>query len=326
MKIISVVGDSHTWGQGVGAEGYFTPGLYGGDLRMNSFEFPFYVNLIREYVNARTGSVSVDYCRDKLVSLCESFEDQFGIIDEKPLKITEKFGFCRLFFVAEKQDTTISISINSKLCKEITYKAMDMGMNSRIVMLNIFADNDGVNTLEILAKDNRVLIQRMEFYSGEYAVVNCGVGSCPVKKYNDVYLDHYVGELCPHSIIFEGCTINDWLADSSSSEYYDNIIALLDRMKALTPNIICHTPFPIGGNQYANDGKNLYLDFIDTMRNAVKDSELTMVDTYAIIEDAMRNIPENGRHAFLYADNWHPNATGNFLYARHIIPELEKIL
>ena len=79
-------------------------------------------------------------------------------------------------------------------------------------------------------------------------------------------------------------------------------------------------------NQYANDGKNLYLDFIDTMRNAVKDSELTMVDTYAIIEDAMRNIPENGRHAFLYADNWHPNATGSFLYARHIIPELEKIL
>ena len=43
-----------------------------------------------------------------------------------------------------------------------------------------------VNTLEILAKDNRVLIQRMEFYSGEYAVVNCGVGSCPVKKYNEV--------------------------------------------------------------------------------------------------------------------------------------------
>lgn len=56
MKIIAMLGDSHTWGEGVGAEVALHPGVVGGDLRMTPFIYPGYVNLLRERVNAATGS------------------------------------------------------------------------------------------------------------------------------------------------------------------------------------------------------------------------------------------------------------------------------
>lgn len=57
MKTIVCTGDSHTWGQG--ADGLFSsisPPAEAGELRLAGFSYPCYVNLLRDWFNARTGS------------------------------------------------------------------------------------------------------------------------------------------------------------------------------------------------------------------------------------------------------------------------------
>ena len=58
MKFIICTGDSHTWGQGpAGLLEHFTdPEVQAGELRPSPFDVPFYVNLVRDEVNRRTGS------------------------------------------------------------------------------------------------------------------------------------------------------------------------------------------------------------------------------------------------------------------------------
>jgi len=57
IKTIVCTGDSHTWGQGIPKlEDTFDPPVTAGDLRLVSFRFGCYVNLLRDMINEKTGS------------------------------------------------------------------------------------------------------------------------------------------------------------------------------------------------------------------------------------------------------------------------------
>lgn len=323
MKIIAVVGDSHTWGEGVGAEYSFDPPCCGGELRMLPFGFPLYVNLLRNAVDLSTGSGVSEYYGPALHALCGGAEGDFGVITDKPLILSESFGFCRIFFRTAEKDTAVNLTLDG-ITRRIALPGTVQETNQCIRLVNVFPESDGVHTLSIAGENGAdVKIHRIECYTGEYAVVNCGVGSCPVGKYLSDYYDTYVEELHPEGILFEGCTINDWLTCETPEEYREILLKMLRRMKKTTPNVLCHTVFPIAGNQFCAAP---YQEYVDTMRKAAYEEGIPCVDSNRQMAELLAAVPEERKIAFLYHDIWHPNGTGHYLYAQQIFPVLQEVL
>ena len=118
-KIISVIGDSHTWGQGVGADYPFRPGVCAGDLRMIPFKNPGYVNLLRHAVNLRTGSGAEEYFGPRLHALCEEAEDDYGYFAATPLELEETFSCVRIYFRSGSADTSVEVYLDDKLAETV---------------------------------------------------------------------------------------------------------------------------------------------------------------------------------------------------------------
>ncbi len=326
MKIIAVIGDSHTWGQGAGAEVAHKPGLVAADLRQLPFEFATYVNLIRNYVHAHsTGSAAVEYYNKSLTRLCAEHDGNFGrVTRDKPISISNKFGFCRIFLKGTSTLANVAVSIDGVEQKTLSLYSESDSNNAAIKHINLFAE-DCEHILTISA-ENSALIQRIELYSGEYAVVNCGVGSCSVDRYNSTFFDRYVGELQPWAVIFEGCTINDWLTQKTPEDYYKVLLEAYGKMREFTNNIIAHTPFPVWGQQIV-DGVHTYDEYIVQMVISAKNAGVALADTNKLLKERLAQFDtDDEKLRFLYSDAWHPNATGHLIYANAIWNELEKMM
>ena len=113
IRIIPSIGDSHTWGEGVGAERSFAPAACCGDLRPLPFTPPFYVNLLRNELNRETGSSCAEYEGEALLSLCEGREGSFGLVKEKPLVLDEPFDLARVFFFATSEEAVVKLTATS---------------------------------------------------------------------------------------------------------------------------------------------------------------------------------------------------------------------
>ncbi len=321
MKIISVIGDSHTWGQGVGAEAYMEPGAQSGDLRMLPFGFPFYVNLIRDAYNIKYGSSQKEYYSESLAELCDGSDGRFGVLRNKKIILRENFGLARIFVKLGTAPSSLNIKLDGNDViggKSIACKS-DKSFNECIAMHNVVCD-DGFHELEISAcNDTELILFRIELYTGEYAVVNCGIGSCDTRKYFEKYFCDYVGQLKPYAVIFEGNTINDWLRGESTAAYREDITRLTKRIKMFTDKIIMHTPMPIGGSLYCKENGESYDDYIKTMRDVANELNVPLADTYITMKTLIKDVPEERLGAFFFADKWHPNANGHYIYAREIL-------
>ncbi|MGN0989774.1 MAG: SGNH/GDSL hydrolase family protein [Eubacteriales bacterium] len=330
MKIIAMVGDSHTWGQGVGADYGLYPRLQGGDLRMLPFSFPSYVNLIRDYFSLTTHSTANDYCRDKLTALFEKKDGQVGFC-EGEFEIEEEFDLCRVFFKADSVERNVEICADGETVKSVSLRYVDERgddedageYNKCIKLVNVFPTFGTAKKLKIKGS---AFIERLEFYRGEYAVVNCGVGSCCVEKYLAEYFDSYVVQLHPYAAVFEGCTINDWITTEGPEQYGKNILKAIEELRKLTPRVLLHTVFPIAGGQTIGGCDMPYAVYVNAMIQAAKSVDVPIADCYAGMSELLKDAPDTLKNAFMYHDNWHPNGTGHYFYARQILPELKKII
>ena len=325
-KIISVTGDSHTWGQGVGGEYSFNPGVCGGDLRMIPFISPAYVNLLRHAVNLYTGSSASEYYGEKLAELCEEAPDDFAYFSSKPLELRDQFSCLRIFFRAGTVDSAVQVYIDDIPVETVYLPAEDQALN-RCIKAHFLRAEDSMHTLKLVPQDGaKIGIHRIECYSGEYAVINCGVGSCPARRYADQWYDKYVSPLEPWMIIYEGATINDWLTRETPAEYADALRYILARMRGNTERILWNTVAPIGGEQKTSEDAEPYDAYIDAMRRTAEEENIPLVDTNRVMHDAMKNVPEAWHARLLFHDDWHPNGTGHYLYANSIFEELKKYL
>jgi len=325
-KIIAMVGDSHTWGQGVGVEYHYNPGVCGGDQRMVPFGFPAYVNLLRHAVNLSTGSSAVDYYGEELGKLAEEMPDDFAYFSSRPLELREKFSCVRIFFRAGTTDSAVEIYIDGVHTETVELPAEEQVLN-RCLKAHFFRTEDGDHTLRLVPVNGaKIGVHRIECYSGEYAVINCGVGSCPARRYADEWYGRYVTPLEPWMIVFEGSTINDWLTRETTAEYADALRYLLAKMRASTDRILWHTVAPISGYQKTTDDAEPYDAYIDAMLRTAAEENLPLVDSNRAMHDAMKKVPKEWHARMLFHDDWHPNGTGHYIYAKTIFEELKKYL
>lgn len=330
MKIIPVIGDSHTWGEGVGAERAFSPAVCCGDLRPLPFTPPFYVNLLRDRLNRETGSSCAELEGDALLALCEGREASFGVISEKPLILDEPFDFARVFFFATSEETAVDLTASSLSGKNTVRRTLfsDTSLLSASVKVAHVFPQKGETAQRLTLtceEESRAYVYRIELYRGEYALVNCGIGSCSAKKFAEQYFARYITPLSPYAILFEGCTINDWLQTPSDLQYAAHLRRILSAQRDLTARVLWHTVTPIGGSQISRQG-TVYKDYVNTMRSVAAEAEVPLVDCNAEMEAILSAMPEEERASCFYHDPWHPNGEGHRLYAELIWPRLKAFL
>lgn len=320
MKIIAMLGDSHTWGEGVGADYGLVPPAQCSDLRMLPFGFPSYVNLIRDAYSLMTDSHAEEYYAEKLTDLCEIADGQFGIVNKKSLVIEENFLLCRIFLKAQNEKACAKITVDGKLYGDYEIQSGENGMNKCIRLINVRLREEA-HKLKITSESGTgIYVHRIEFYSGEYAVVNCGVGSCTVERYIKEYFDKYIAELNPYAVVFEGCTVNDWLSGKTLAAYSADIELMIQLVNNCTQKLVMHTTFPVTGGIYYGDGINSYDEYVDTARRTAQKNGIPVADCYATAQKLILAVPIEKRNSFMHHDKWHPNGTGHYLYATTLLP------
>ena len=290
IRIIPVIGDSHTWGEGVGAEKRFQPPVCCGDLRPLPYSPPCYVNLLRNELNRKTGSA------------CKEYEWMDGL---------------RVFFIAEEAEAMAELSADGCASTVLSLQSNTDSYNARVRVAHLVSDSESTGLTVSCVKGSRILVFRVELYTGTYALVNCGIGSCPVSKFIDEYFPRYVEPLRPYAILFEGCTINDWLLTPSAESYASALRRMLVAQRNLTTRVLWHTVTPVGGSQISGQG-TVYADYVNAMRSVAAEAGIPLVDCNAIMERILSALPEEDRTPYFYHDPWHPNGEGHRLYAEEI--------
>lgn len=329
-KIIAVMGDSHTWGEGVGAEYGFRPPVVGADKRMNSFAYPNYVNLLRAAVNLKTGSRAREIITDELAALCGASDgdSDYGILSpDKPAAVTDEFTLARLFFVGDRQPAVVTAIMDGQPACELTVQSDDPSPAVSVRLMTIHARGGaGKSHTLTLRTDAPVRLHRIELYDGPFAVVNCGIGSCPVGRYLDNYFDTYIADLHPYAVLFEGNTINDWLSGETPAAYAADLTRAAAALRALTPRVLAHSVFPIAGSQTFGISAAPYEDYVTAMKETLTSLGMRFTDTHAAFLTELARVPEARRNQFLYHDPWHPNGTGHAIYARELLPDLAALV
>jgi hypothetical protein len=280
MKIIVCTGDSHTWGQGPrGVEAHFCdPPVAGGDLRPVPFGFPCYVNLLRDEINRRTGSSAFET------------EPKTEITGEY---IINKRADLARFFYRFKGHNNIAAETASAAG----------GVTETENAVYCFGDM-------LTIKPKRTLhLYRAELYSGGYAVINSGVGSCTTTRFIEQFYESYVKRFDPFIIVAEAHTINDWLNRVTPSDVNANLRHILcgcPKAKA-----VLLTVSPIGGDTALPWNDIDYREYVTESRCAAKEAGVPIADANILI----------GTDKF--TDMWHVNEEGHRIYFETIIRALE---
>lgn len=283
MKFIVCTGDSHTWGQGpAGLLEHFTdPDVQPGELRPSPFDVPFYVNLLRDEVNRRTGSTA--------------FEEEPRMMVEGNYHTGHTCDAARFVFRFDGHN-------NYKVATVID------GV-SRSPLIDARTDENGEL---IITVPEPMYLYRTEYYSGGYAVINAGVGSCTTRRYLDQFYRDYVELFDPCCIVAEAHSINDWLNHIPLEEVKANLTKILADCKNAHPILV--TVQPIAGETTAPFSDIDYGEYIRVSRETAAENGFTLVDANRAIGNAH------------FSDNWHPDEEGHAIYFREIMKAVENII
>lgn len=289
MKTIVFTGDSHTWGQGDPTViNYFNNKVVSGDLRPVPFHLPCYVNMVRDEINNITKSFSQDI--DYHMFINKKFETAIS---------------CKLArFYFECQPEPAVCIINGKPF----FIPPSWGDNSYITAV-IFCDN-----APVLESDGIVFLYRGEFYGGDYAIINSGIGSCTSVRYIQKYYKDYVSVFNPKFIVAEGHSINDWINRVPLPDVGLALKTILNHHKSDGCEGILLTVSPINGANSEPYNPINYYEYIKESRKIGEEIGVTVLDGYTAIGD---------NH---YADNWHPDYEGHKIYAELILNILMEVL
>jgi lysophospholipase L1-like esterase len=314
MKIIACTGDSHTWGQGganvLNTFGTWSSPVVAGEHRMLPFFTGAYVNLLRGYVNARTGSSAAEY---EAPVLCRAFglDADENCASADGLRLPFDGELLRLQFRYTAQSVRAEVRVDGKLLWEDDLFREERGNPYNLVTLML---SDGPHLLEIAGK--AVPLYRVEIYRGPWAVVNCGVGSCPVGRFMTEYYDKLVAPLRPVAVLAEGHTINDWIQDRNAGECEEATRAFFRKIRADGADPWLLSVEPILGDLQFPPNTNHFTDFIEAGFRAAALENVPVIDAYAALSERLNALEdEEARFKAWFEDNWHPNAAGHALYA-----------
>ncbi len=283
MKFIVCTGDSHTWGQGPAnlLEHFTDPGVQGGDLRPAPFFVPCYVNLVREEICRRTGSTFS--------------EDEPKTVIEGDYPTGQKCDAARFVFRFEGHN-------NYKIATVID------GV-SRSPLLTARTDENGCL---IVRMTEPMFLYRAEYYHGDYAVINAGVGSCTTRRYLEEFYHNYVELFNPFCIVAEAHSINDWLNHIPPDEVKENLVKILTGCADAKPILV--TVQPVAGETALPFNDIDFDEYVRVSRECAEENGFALVD-------ANRTIG-----ARYYSDNWHPDEAGHAIYAEGILEVLDNIM
>ena len=326
IKTIVCTGDSHTWGQGGFNLSAIFPDVVGGEHRLAPFDNnDAYVNAIRRAVNKKTNSTACDFTGEKLSALFSAPVRENCIVCENGKTVTAKVS-CALFrlqlrLTAEK--ATASITVDGKKLDECC--VFSENLSNPYNALPYFCDSDGEHTLSVTAAGGDIMIYRLELYSGEYAVINSGIGSCPTERYMANYWEKYVTALKPYLMLIEGHTINDWLTRQPPEKYAEN----LDRYFTMAEQASVKAPIflsvaPILGTQSEPCSPYEYCKLIEQSKAVAQKHGFEIADANAVMNERISGMSESEAFNLLFSDNWHLNVPGNLLYAEIALPYILK--
>lgn len=331
MKIILCTGDSHTCGTGVERVkpasllemediSYHIFGT--GTSRNDDFSMPNYVNLLRRYITEHTDSRAsvadgASLAAESGYPVCHG-----AVLLEGPLSMEHSSDLLSVCFVEHGEEAEVGIYLDGVLYKKETLYTPSPRFNDwSFRSVPVFAA--GSKEIRIVPLRGRVYISHIQQASGEYAVINSGVGSTSSRRYLEECFPYCVEAFRPDLIIAEAHTINDWLRMESPEEHHASLEALVRSMQTVCKKIVLMTVSPILGDQKSPTNGIEYNDFVAASRKVGAQDGVIVVDANRAIERALNAAGENDRPSF-YANNWHVNEKGHRMYADCLIRTLEE--
>ena len=326
IQPIVVAGDSHTWGQGSGGERAMGLPLAAGELRPMGFGFPSYVNLLRERLERSTGSKATEFDGKALASLA-------GISLQGESALLQKPGDClrlpkaelyRVVFQGREESSLAEVRLDGR-----PYAAVPLTMPKSDYMYRLcpVLCEPGGGEAELCCLKGSVLIYRVEAYTGPFAVINSGLGSCPLSRYllPEVW-DSWVKAWHPAAVIAEGNTINDWLAQETPEEYERLLVQEINMIRMMGAQPFLHTVAPILGSQDMPYSPVRYPRLVETVRQVARQEQVPFADANQEMKQKLAVLSEQEGAALLFSDPWHPNAQGHCIYAQSLFELISPFL
>ena len=327
MKTIVFTGDSHTCGQGATgftmldeAVAYDPAGK--GIGRNITFESPCYVNLVRNYLTAHTDTsarelLSNDMAREYGLPMTDK-----NVILTGPLEIQSPGERNLIKFGEREEAAVVELYVSGILQRRETLQASHRRYG-RWSYRYIPVDCQKGDTLLIQPVKGEVCVSSIELYSGEYAVVNSGVGACPCIRYADDFFEDCVEAFSPDIVVAEAHSINDWLSGITPEQCVQNLSYLLNKIKKVSRRVLLLTVSPIGGNQALPFNIHEYSEYVEASRKAAQAAGIPCIDTNRIMATMLEGLTEEEKNNLLFHDCWHVNNLGHRIYAEQIIEALE---
>ena len=319
MRNIICIGDSHTWGQGAGDFwDRMNPPLQPGEYRQMSYDPPYYVNLLRKYVNENSGSYCGEIIKDRAegIKITGSiYGTPFISIANGSIKATIRCSMFRLQMKCGREGTKASITVDKMYLAEIyTYDENENSNNYRIWKFCGLPDGEHELIIETLG-NGRLDLYRIDYYGGKYAVINSGIGSCDSGHFLKTYWDSYVDNFKPYLVVIEGFSINDWIRNTPIDKYMEYLDIMFGRVSMIGGRCILLTVSPIIGKQQYFPGGPDYMEYVEASIKAAHNANIPVADAYKAIKNIIReNTSEEDLKNLLFKDNWHINNTGHRIY------------
>lgn len=323
MQIIVCSGDSHTWGEGAsGMDTAFDPPAQPGEARNAPFGPPCYVNLLRRRLCSDYAELLPSALERSGVSGFTREGERAWFSGEMTLPFVGRFGRVQLYCSPQGAPASLSIDGSEKAVFDTfsqtpTYRWLPCWTT------------DGAHTLR-LRSARPMALYRAEWFGGETAVLNSGVGSCPATRYLADDWQSHVEQYRPAIVILETHAINDWIQGTTLDTYTRTLTEMVRRTRTAGAKPLLVTVEPIAGDtylgghrfgpQYFGRSGIEFTAYIEATRAVAQTERVPLADAYAAVAARLETYPDDAaRYAALYHDNWHPNDLGHQIYAETIL-------
>ena len=305
IKTIVFTGDSHTCGQGAsGFEDepcsvYNTNGK--GVTKYAPAGCTCYVNLVRDFITENTNSKAFEMSGKEL-----SKKNNLPLVNgyaklEGEIKFPVNADFILIGFAEKSAPASADIYLDGKLYKR-EYLHAEITRHDDWSQRYVPVYSGGAREISILPAEGEVFIKYMEFCSGEYAVINSGIGSCTTKRLLEDCFDYAVAAFNPDIIIAEAQTINDWI-NLTPTECRENLEKLLDAFKETGAKVLMTTVSPILGEQKRTENSDNYQKYVDISKETAMSKDITLIDSGKIMTERLQGLSDNEKLSLMYSDN-----------------------
>ena len=322
MKYILCTGDSHTCGQyAYGSPdweaeslGYNIDGK--GFIRTN-FDARDYVNIVRNYITDHTNS------EVEKMNISSWGKEVAGFhLLERPVTIHGGCDALILKVAERKKEAELGIYVDGKhiRTKKLYADQTRYGMWS---FAFVVIPCTGAEEITLKTEKGYVYIDSCERWMGDYAVVNCGVGSCTVGRYKNECLPELIEEFPERIFLAEVHTINDWVKNNTIENYGKSLLEMLEVMKNNSSLTMAITVSPILREQPVPYACDYYEKFVDEAYRVIEKANVPMIDAHKAFAEKIKGKTADELIGTLYGDDLHPRQPGYTLYAELIIEKLK---